>query len=285
MSSDLTSKANRERVVFVMISLLVLQLVLLSLQIESPSGSLLFKTWVLAAQAPVIALTSRVTGGIRNTWRNYIWTVGARAENERLHEAVRQLWMLNNAYEQVKEENLRLHRLLSLSESIPFETVGARVVARAPGFLSNVVYVDRGLEDGVQIDMPVLSGDRIAGRTIVVSRHQSQVQLISNPDASMGAMLEQTRTPGVLRGSGDLLMELDYVGNTEQVNVGDVVLSSGLDGIFPKGLVIGKVADSRRGNGVFRAIKVEPGADLIRLEELTILVGGFKPERGLSQEP
>jgi rod shape-determining protein MreC len=268
-----------------MIPLLVLQLVLLSLQIESPSGSLLFKTWVLAAQAPVIALTSRVTGGIRDIWRNYIWMIGARAENERLRETVRRLSMLNSAYKQVKQENLRLHRLLSLSENIAFEVVGARVVARAPGFLSNVVYIDRGLEDGVQIDMPMLSGDRIAGRTIVVSRHQSQVQLISNPDASMGAMLEQTRTPGVLRGSGDLLMELDYVGNTEQVNVGDVVLSSGLDGIFPKGLVIGKVVDSRRGNGVFRSIKVEPGADLIRLEELTVLVGGFRPERGLSQEP
>lgn len=285
MSSDLSSKANRERAVLVMIPLLVLNLALLSLQIEGPSGTLLFKTWALAAQTPVIIVSSGITSGIRHVWRSYIWMIGARAENEQLQQTVSGLSLLNHAYEQTRQENLRLRRLVSLSENMAFQTVGARVVARTPSYLSNVIYINRGSQDGVPVDAPVLSGDGIIGRTVLVSKHQSQVQLITNPDASMGVLLERTRTPGVLKGSGDLLLDLNYISNTEQVAVGDVLLSSGYDGIFPKGLVIGKVVDSRKGKGVFRSIKVEPVMDLIRLEEVSVLLGERKPEKGAVQQP
>ncbi len=117
-----------------------------------------------------------------------------------------------------------------------------------------------------------------------MSGHQSQVQLITNPDASVGAMLERSRTPGVLRGSGDLVLDLNYIGNTEQVAPGDVVLSSGLDGIFPKGLMIGRVVESNKGKGVFRSIKVEPVMDLIHLEEVSVLLRASAPQSGTMQQ-
>ena len=99
MSSELTSNVNRERAALVLIPLLILQIVLLSIQIEGPSGTLLIKTWALAAQAPVIAASSGIIDGIQYVWHNYIWMVGARAENERLRETVRQLSLLNSTYE------------------------------------------------------------------------------------------------------------------------------------------------------------------------------------------
>jgi rod shape-determining protein MreC len=280
VSSDLSSKANKERAAAVVIPLLLLQLVLLSLQIERPSGTLLFKTWTMAVQAPILAASSGVARGIQHVWRGYIWMIGARAENERLNQAVRKLSLVNSAYEQALQENLRLRRLVSMSEGIEYRSIGARVVARSPSFLSNVLYVDRGSEDGVRIDAPVLSGDGIVGRTTLVSKHQTQVQLISNGDASVGAMLEKSRTPGVLRGTGDALLDLNYIGNTEPIAVGDVVLSSGLDGIYPKGLLIGKVARLERGKDVFRSIQVEPVMDFIHLEEVVILSAESKPEKG-----
>jgi rod shape-determining protein MreC len=260
-----------------MIPLLVLQIALLSLQIEGPSGTMLFKTWVLGAQAPVIAVSSNIAGGIRNVWQHYVWMVGARAENDRLQQTVRQLSLLNSAYEQARQENYRLRRLISLTDGLNYQTVGARVVARTPSFLSNVIYIDRGSRDGIHADAPVLSGDGIIGKIVLVSEHQSQVQLITNPDASLGAMLEKTRTPGVLSGSGDLLLDLNYISNTEQIKQGDIVLSSGLDGIFPKGLAIGKVVSSHKGKGVFQSVKVEPFMDLIHIEEVAILLKEFKP--------
>jgi rod shape-determining protein MreC len=256
----------------VLVPLLLLQLALLSLQIENPSGILLFKSWTLAIQAPLIAVSSGVAGGMQRVWRSYFWAVGARAENEQLKEHIRRLSLLNNSYEQTRQENIRLHRLLDLGSTIPFRSVGARVVARTPSFLSNVIYINCGSADGVHIDSPVLSGSGIIGRVILVAKNQSQVQLITNPDASMGVIIERTRTPGVLRGSGDVLLDLTYIGNAEQVNAGDVILSSGLDGIYPKGLPIGKVVNSQKGKGVFRNIQVEPGVDLIRLEEVSVLL-------------
>jgi rod shape-determining protein MreC len=278
VSSELSSSVNRERAALILIPLLVLQIVLLSLQIEGPSGILLFKTWVLAAQAPIIAASSSFTGVIRDAWNNYIWLIGARAENEQLRERVRQLSLLNSQYARASQENIRLQRLMSLSEKMAYRTVAARVVARTPSFLSNVIYIDRGLKDGVYVNAPVISGDGIIGKTITVSSHQAQVQLVTNPDASMGAMLNETRTPGILRGSGDLLLDLNYISNTEQAAIGDMVLSSGLDGIFPKGLVIGKVINSSKGKGVFRSIKVEPYMDLIHIEEVAVLLNKLEPE-------
>ena len=285
MSSELPARLNtKERLVAVLIPMLILHLALLSLQIEDRSGTLLFKTWMLAVQAPILSASSAVTGAIGRFCHNYIWMVGARRENERLQEAVHRLSLLNSSYEQIRQENLRLRRLVSLSETLSSETLGARVIARTPSFLANVIYIDRGLQDGVHVDAAVLSGDGIVGRTVLVSRYQSQVQLITNPDASVGVMVEDSRIPGVLRGSGDYLLDLNYVSNTEPVAVGDIVLSSGLDGIYPKGLAIGKVIDSRKGNGVFRSIKVQPGVDLARLEEVSILLGQARPQKEEAQQ-
>jgi rod shape-determining protein MreC len=271
VSSDPSPRVNKERAAIIMIPLLVLQLALLSLQIQNHSGVVLFKTWTLTAQAPVVSVSAGITDWVRRSWFNYIWMIGARAQNEQLQETVRRLELLNGSYEQVRQENARLRRMLSLNESISHKTIGARVVARTPSFLSNVIYINRGSADGVSNDAPVLSGEGIIGRTVLVSRYQSQVQLITNPDASIGVMLERTRTPGVLKGSGDNLLGLNYISNAEQVDVGDVILSSGLDGIFPKGLVIGKVVESQKGTGVFRTIKIQPGVDLIRIEEVSVL--------------
>ena len=273
MPSNVSSKKNRERAIVVIIPLLVFQLALLSFQIQNPDGITPIKMVVLAIEAPVLHVSSIITDGIGNLWSNYIWLVGARAENERLRETIRELTRSNSYYEQIEQENARFRDLLSMKNGIPYRTVGARVIARTPLFLlSNVLYIDRGSKDGVRIDSPVISGDGIIGRTVLVTRDQSQVQLITNSDASIGVMMGSTRTLGVLSGSGDPLLDLNYISNTEQINPGDVVLSSGFDTIFPKGFRIGKVVDCRKGEGAFYEIKVEPEVDLYHIEEVSVIL-------------
>jgi rod shape-determining protein MreC len=263
---------NGQRSAAVLIPLLVLQLALLSLQIETPSGILLFKSWTMAAQAPVLSLFARITGGVGDFWRGYFWLVGARAENEALREAVQRLSLLNGAYEQSRLENERLRGLLTLSDSIERRALGARVTARAPSFLANLVYIDRGKRHGVRVDAPVISGEGLVGRVLLVSAAQAQVPLLPPPGAALGGMLENSRTPGVLAGTGDPLLELKYIGDTDPVVVGEVVLSSGLDGILPKGMTIGRVVEVEKGKGVFQAIRVKPLVDLIHLEEVAVLL-------------
>lgn len=254
------------------VPLLVFQLALLSVQIQNPTGMTPIRTLVLTVQSPIVNISSIVIHGIRSVWTDYVWLVGARTENERLQESMRRLTMLNGSYEEIRQENIRLRRLLSMKDGIEYKSVGARVIARTPGFLSNVLYINRGTKDGVRTDSPVISGDGIIGRIVLVSWNHSQVQLITNPDASMGVMMDGSRTPGVLRGTGDLLLDLNYIANSEQINVGDLVLSSGLDGIYPKGFSIGKVVDSQKSIGVFNNIKVEPTADLYHIEEASVLL-------------
>lgn len=272
MSIELAPKAREGRALYVLIPLLLLHLMLLSLQIEDPGGTLLLRKWVLLVEAPFLNVSAAVSASVGSVWRNYFWLRGARKENERLQDTLRQLSLQTNRLEELSQENQRLRKLVALKETLPFETIAARVVSRTPKFMSNVVYIDRGAKDGVAVDEAVISAEGIVGRTIMVTYLGAQVQLITNADASTGAIVDRTRSPGVLRGTGDSILDLNYIGNNEAISAGDMVLTSGLDGIYPKGLTIGKVIDSRKGNSVFRTIKVQPNADLLRLEEVSVIL-------------
>lgn len=272
MSIDLAPRAKEGHAVYLLIPLLALNLVLLSMQIEDSRGTLVFKKWVLTAEAPFITVSSAVLGGARSVWTNYFWLRGARDENRQLQATVRDLTLQVGTLQQAQKENARLQQLLGLSGTLPFRSVTARVVGRVPDFMSKTVYIDRGSAAGITADDAVLTSTGIAGRVVFVSRYNSQIQLITNSDASTGVLVERTRSPGVLKGTGDVSLNLDYISNTEQINAGDLVISSGLDGIYPKGLPVGKVVETHKGKSVFRAIKVEPAADLVHLEEVVVLM-------------
>lgn len=272
MPSNLSSKPNKDRAVAVLIPLLFFNLTLLSVQVQNPGAMTPAKTMVLSLQGPVVDAISGTIGGVRNLWKEYVWLVGARTENKDLAEEVQHLTLLNRSYEEIRQENIRLRQLLSVSGQLEYDSIGARVIARAPEFLAKVLYIDRGTKDGVQIDLPVLSESGVIGRTVYVAGDESQVQLITNTDASVGVILESTRTPGVLRGTGGLLMDLQYINNTEEIHVGESVLTSGLDGIFPKGLLIGEVTDFSRKDGISYDISVKPLADMHHIEEVSVLL-------------
>ena len=272
MSIEFAGKIREGRLLYVLIPLLVLHLALLSIQIEDPTGIILLKRWVLRAGAPFLNASSSISHGVVRLWTNYFSFRDARAENDRLYEKLRQLNMRDNALTQMEAENVRLRGLLSLKETLAVKTIAARVVSRAPSYLANVLYIDRGTSDGVRANAAVLADNGVLGRISLVTPSNSQVQLISNADASIGVMIERNRSPGVLSGSGNTLLELKYVSNFEQVVVGDVLLTSGLDGIYPKGLPVGKVVESRKGKSVFRVIHVEPNVDLMRVEEVLVVM-------------
>lgn len=273
MLRNLTAKSKKERAVHVIVPLLVIQFVLLSIQSQNPAGMAPIKTLFFAVQAPIINLSSDIIKGIGGIYHNYIGLQNVRDDNEKLKDQVRQLEMENRSLEEIRQENIRLRRLLSMKDIIEYKTIEARVIARNPEFLlSNVLYINRGAKDGLKIDFPVLSGDGIIGRTVFVSERQSQVQLITNPDASVGAIVGEERTPGVLSGTGDPLLELKYISNTKPIQTGEIVRSSGLDGIFPKGFLLGKIVDVQKNKEGFYNIEVQPAADLYHIEEVSVLL-------------
>jgi len=271
VSIEFAPKSRESRILFVLISLLVMHLILISIQVEDSAGTVLLKRWVLTIEAPFLNLFSSLSHGVKGLWTDYVWLQGARAENRQLMESIQQLKLRNAALLEARRENRRLRKLLDFREGFPGEILLARVVGRTPAYLSNIMLIDRGASVGVKVDMPVVAGEGILGRIILVAPHNSQVQLISNADASVGVVVDSTRSPGVLRGTGDRLMNLLYIGNSDPVEAGDLIITSGLDGIFPKGLPVGRVVESQKGKLVFRDIQVEPLADLVRIEEVLVL--------------
>ncbi|PYV17321.1 MAG: hypothetical protein DMG07_06150 [Acidobacteria bacterium] len=274
MSIELSAKVREGRPLFVLMPLLVVHLTLMSIQIESPAGATPFKRLTLQAGGPILNASSTAVGEAVRLWRGYLWLHGARQENSRLTARLQELELRDAARAQAGAENIRLRRLLALKEILALETIGARIVGRgpAPDFLSSALVIDRGSEDGIQVNAAVLSSDGVLGRTVLVSPSNAQVQVITNNDAAVGALVERTRSQGVCNGAGDPLLRLSYVGNSEAIEVNDAVLTSGLDGIFPKGLPLGRVVFSQKGSSVFRIVRVQPAADVARAEEVLVVV-------------
>jgi len=276
VSLEVVPRLREGRATVVLVPLLVMHLVLISLQIEDTGGTTLFRKCVLASGAPFLSASSAISRVVAGLWGNYVWLVGARFENRSLRDTVNALTLRDQSLAEMKLENTRLRALLEFRDSRGLQMLGARVIGRVPEYLARVMYIDRGTSDGVKEDMPVLSGYGAVGRTVLVSPHQAQVQLITNVDASVGAMLSTSRSPGVLKGTGGAILRLEYINNTEEALVGEIVVCSGLDGVFPKGIPLGKVVSSRKGRTVFREIEVAPLADLFHTEEVLLVTGDRK---------
>jgi rod shape-determining protein MreC len=169
----------------------------------------------------------------------------------------------------------RLSSVLELAERIPYDPVVAEVVGLDASAWFRTITVNRGTSRGVALNAPVIGPGGLVGRVISVGRDVAQVQLLNDRDCSVGALLARTRARGVVAGSGEQAsptgLTLNYVSNLEDVVEGDLIVTSGMDGIYPKGIAIGRVASVRNGPRLFKLVTVEPAARLDRLEEVFIL--------------
>ena len=162
-----------------------------------------------------------------------------------------------------------MRALLEFKKEVSYSTVAAEVIAASPGEHSATVSIGKGRDAGLTGDLAVITPAGVVGKTIAVFAHTSEVLLITDPSSGVGCTLEKSRVQGVLKGNSSSLVELHYVMNATAVEVGEAVLTSGLDQIYPSGLAVGTVAETSTGN-IYRKILVQPTAELDRLE--TVLV-------------
>jgi rod shape-determining protein MreC len=149
---------------------------------------------------------------------------------------------------------------------------GARVIAYDPSLWSRCALLDQGQDHGVKRGLPVLAAGGIMGRVVETYAHYSKVMLIVDRNSGADAMVQRTRVRGILQGKGGNRCSLEYVPKSADVQVGDLVLASGLGGVYPKGMVFGKVnAANKKTQGVFQEIEVTPGVDLSALEEVVVV--------------
>jgi len=273
--------ARRSR--FLLVGLVLVHLAVISHQVDGGGGVSLLQHGLLAVLSPLQRGVGAIVGGAGEAWRGWAFHRETYAENRRLGERVRQLETELQASSARAQEGARLRELLELRQAVPMETVAAEVVARdgVPWF--RTLTIDKGEADGVALDAPVMSPTGVVGRVVAVGPHAARVQVLLDRDSGAGVLIERSRVPGVVSGqvsgqaTGAEDLALEYVPERSDVAVGDVVVTSGLDRIYPKGLVVGRVRYVGKGSGLFRDIRVEPSARFDRLEEVLVVRQAREP--------
>ncbi len=268
--------------------LLVVGLVLLhfgaiSHQVDGGDGLSLLQRGLFSLLSPLQRGMSSVVGGVRELWNGYGFHRETYTENRRLEERVRYLETLLQERSHLAREAERLRGLLGLREILPMETLVAEVVSRdgVPWF--RTLTIDRGTADGVALNAPVVSPTGVVGRVIAVGPHAARVQILLDRDSGAGVLIERSRVSGVVSGqvvqsetgTGDLILK--YVSERADVAIGDVVVTSGFDRIYPKGLVVGRISYVGDGSGLLKEIRVEPSARFERLEEVLVVLSREQP--------
>ncbi|HJP91900.1 MAG TPA: rod shape-determining protein MreC [Pyrinomonadaceae bacterium] len=290
MASVRTQKEIRQRAPIWLVALLVTNLVIMAVDArDADGGQKLLRIWTQTFASPLQSASSKASGATSGFFQQ-IWHFRSTAqENEQLKERLTEVETQLHAAQQAVTENERLKALLNLNEQTEIKSVPARVIARDPSVWFNTITINRGTTSGVEVNMPVVTAGGIVGRIITVGPWSSQVMLITDEKAGAGAVVGQLGQSGALgsvRGRADLgvsLIEMRYVSGLEKVELGDYVMTTGQDGIYPPGLNVGRVVDVKHGTATqAHQIFIQPGAQLDHLEEVAVLL--YHPPRRSTPE-
>jgi rod shape-determining protein MreC len=265
---------SRIRPLTLLATMLVAQVLMLAFQIRREKDVRLIRQWAVFVVTPFQRAGTYVFDGARGTWSTYVDLRQARDENEKLRGELAALKLRAGQLESRAGEAARLTTLLEFRDAHPeAEMLLARVIGASAG-AGKTVYLNRGKKDGIEKNMPVITPDGVVGKIIDVYGETSQVLLLTDKESGVGALLANSRTQGVVRGPQDQENEtephLHFVINDQQVEAGELILTSGQDRIFPKDLPVATVIEVKAGNP-FKKIRVRPAARLDRLEELIVL--------------
>ena len=220
-------------------------------------------------------LASFAVSGVRSTWDRYVALRNTAEENEELRRELERTRTVLYRFKTEAEASGRLKTLLALRERLPEESIPAEVMKLALDEFEKMIIINRGREEGVVPDLAVVSSGGVVGRVVSVYPHRAKVQLIIDPSAGVAVQVERTRTQtnGIAVGGRGLLCRVKFVSKMEDVRLGDRLLTSGLGGIYPKGLVVGQVASLRGGADMNMMIDLRPSIDFRQLEEVLVLTG------------
>jgi rod shape-determining protein MreC len=264
---------RRRRGTLIIISLVLCALVLIVLQISGRYGGDEFHKVGLRPLSPWQRAFHRVVGSVRAVFQNYIHLVNLKDENHQLQEEVRRLKQENADLKESAQTLGRLQRLLLLKAQVPGAMIAAEVIASSPSAWFRTIVINKGQRDGVKKGFPVVTLEGVVGKVTRVSSSSSVVLLVIDRNSAVDCLVQRTRTRGILEGEGGGRCYLRYVSRTEDIQVGDHIFTSGLEGIFPKGLSLGEVVKvEKKAYGLFQEIEIMPSADLGRLEEVMVIV-------------
>ena len=257
---------------YLFIGVLLAHVLLISAQVNSRSGVPVLESVTFGVFSEVQRALSGGVSGIRGVWGNYVGLRHARTENEELKRQVSALEVALQEQRALAGRTRGLEKLLELREQLTLKTTGADIIGAAATPDFRTVTIDKGSRQGLQTDMAVIAPAGVVGRVVVPSARSAKVQLLVDRNAAAGALIERSRAQGVVVGSGDDRLQMDYVSEVSDVITGDIVVTSGIDGIYPKGFVIGRVESVEKSGGAYRRITIKPSVDFRSLEEVLVVL-------------
>ena len=245
---------------------------LISAQVGTPAGPSLLRTTAVAVVTEFQEGSWVVAGALQSVWNGYAALRGVRQENARLSEENTSLHVQLQQARAGAAAAEQLRALLELRPTLSWKTTGAEVVAGSLSPDYRAITIDKGLRDGIARDMPVLNGAGVLGRVALPAGDTSAVQLIIDRSAAVAVRVERTRTEGIALGDGEGLLRLEYLSATADITQGDVVVTAGIDGVYPPGLAVGRIDRVERAGTAYRLVVIRPFADFSRLEAVLVLV-------------
>jgi len=221
--------------------------------------------------SPFQELVTRTMRFTRDIWHQYFYLVSVTRQNQILGTQLNQALEVNNQWRETELANARLRNLLGFEKTIAELAVAAEVIGKDPSAWFKTVIIDKGRADGLTKSLPVVMPQGIAGQVIEVSNHYSKVMLVIDRNSAVDALVQRTRARGVIKGDSTDRCRLEFVLRKNDVRVGDTVVSSGLDGVYPKGLRIGFVSEVIEHDAdIFHEVIVTPFVDFEKLEEVLV---------------
>ena len=282
----------RRRTGWLFVAVVFAHLVLISAQAKTARGMSVLSNIAFGAFAGIQGVATGAVGGVKHGWQDYFALQEIRRENEALQQEVGQLQIALQQERTEATQSRSLQDLLMLKRELPLQTSSARVIGYAPGLTFRTMNIDKGTDDGLRRDMAVIAPSGVVGRIVQESPRASKVQLLIDRNAAAGAIVERSRVQGVVEGNPVRFgLLLKYVSSTADIKVGDRVVTSGIDGIFPsatqrpsggdasstdagfpRGFVIGHIESLEKRGGQYDNVVVRPAVDFSTLESVLVVL-------------
>ena len=264
------------------IILITVNVILLSFSSKSQSTFGLGRVG-LSLVSPFQELVTRSIRFARDIWERYFFLVSVAHENENLKKSLNQFIGKNNQWHEIDLANSRLRDLLNFQKAPTNKVVAAEVIGKDPSGWFKTIIIDKGKSDGLRKGLPVVLPTGIVGQVIEAADHYSKVMLLIDRNSAVDALVQRSRARGIIKGESADQCRFEFVLRKHDVQLGDTVIASGLDGVYPKGLRIGRVSNIGEHNSdIFYEITVAPYVDYEKLEEVLVVLP--TPAKGLASQ-
>lgn len=262
----------RQRTGYLFLAVMLGHVILISAQVNTRRGVPVLQVVTFGLFAEVQRLSSAVVSSLRGGWTNYVSLRDVRAENDALKAELAEAQVQLQEQRALADRSKGLLATLELRDRSNLKTIAAEVIGAGASMDFKTVTIDKGTSDHVAPDMAVMAPSGVVGRVVVPSTRAAKVQLLTDRNAAAGVLIARSRSQGVVVGTGDELLRMEYVSEVADVAVGDSVVTSGIDGIYPKGYVVGTVEAVEKSGNSYKQILVRPAVDFSSVEEVLVVL-------------